>query len=256
MKHSNEILAELQMVSPSLAAVPKVNPYMVPAGYFDHVTDTIMDEIVCNELLNSNLNITYSVPDQYFDGLAQNILAKIAVEAEDELALVAPVLHSVGKKNVYSVPTGFFTQEIAIPHQEEGQGGKLVTLKGYRRFIQYAAAAMVAGILVSGAFLYTDSKSFIEQEKNERFDIKAPVGSNDSLLYDAGVQDNDTAQAEEWEETTLEINKSSVDSQAHDFSKKISLLSEEELKKYLEENTVPEPMQNEPVQILDDSTGI
>jgi hypothetical protein len=255
MKHSNEILEELQMVSPSLAALPKVNPYMVPAGYFDRVTDTIIDEIVDKQLLNTNLNITYSVPDQYFDGLALNILSKITIEAEDELALVAPVLLAAGKTNVYSVPTGFFKQEIPIP-QQEGQRGKLVTLKGYRRFIQYAAAAMVAGILVSGAFMYTDSKSFIEQEKNERFDIKAPVRSNDSLLYDAGVQDNDTAQAEEEEETTLEINKSSVDSQAYDFNKKIGLLSEEELKKYLEENTVPEPMQNEPVQILDDSTGI
>ena len=47
-----------------------------------------------------------------------------------------------------------------------------------------------------------------------------------------------------------------MDLQSHDFSKKIGLLSEEELKRYLEENAVPEPIQNEPVQILDDSTGI
>ena len=256
MKHSSEISGELQMVSPYLAAVPKLNPYSVPSEYFDGISDTIVDEIRDNQLLNSNLNITYSVPEQYFEGLAQSILAKIALEEEDNLAQLAPVLTAVSKKNVYSVPTGYFTQPVAIP-AEEAQSGKLVTLKKYRRFIQYAAAAMVAGILVSGAFLYTDSKSFMEQEKKERLDIPAPARSNDSLLYDAGMKDNDSVEAEEEaEETTLKINKSSVDSQSHDFSKKIGLLSEEELKRYLEENAVPEPIQNEPVQILDDSTGI
>jgi hypothetical protein len=256
MKYSNEISAELKEVSPFLADLPEVaNPYLVPVGYFESLPSAIIDGIRFEALLPNKLSPTYSVPKMYFEGLAQEILSKIAIESEDELAEMTPVLHSINKQPVYSIPDGYFGQPVVIPVEEniEKQKGKLVTLKGYRRFIQYAAAAMVAGILVSGAFLYTDSRSYIEEEKKDRLDITVPAtGMDGALLKDSGA--NKEAIESEEAETTLDTDKVSPDNKTDGFTKKIQLLSEEELKKYLEENAIPEPMQSEPIEFIEDTT--
>lgn len=56
----------------------------------------------------------YSVPDGYFEGVAQQVLNKVkALEAEnaaDELNYLSPVLSAVSKKMPYEVPVGYFEE--------------------------------------------------------------------------------------------------------------------------------------------------
>ncbi len=125
--------------------------------------------------------------------------------------------------------------------------------KGYRRFMQYAAAAMVSGLLVMGAFMYTDSGNYTEHEKTQQaVELKA----NEPVL-NKETTDNEVVNEEQAEETTVEISKPATEKGIHDFTKKIQLLSAEEMQKYLEENAIPEPIQPESTQvILEDTTGI
>jgi hypothetical protein len=55
----------------------------------------------------------YTVPDGYFDGLAQSILSKIKdnsiISTADELNAMSPLLASISRKMPYSVPENYFT---------------------------------------------------------------------------------------------------------------------------------------------------
>ena len=53
------------------------------------------------------------------------------------------------------------------------------------------------------------------------------------------------------DETVKEMAKPTEEIKLTDFAKKIQLLSDEELKKYLEENTIPEP-----VSLVNDTSEI
>jgi archaellum component FlaF (FlaF/FlaG flagellin family) len=249
MKHSGDILNELQELNSSLADLPKVNPFLVPEGYFESLPVAILDEVGGKMLFNNKLNITYSIPANYFNGLADHVMTAIALDEEASLVQEAPILFSLDKRQVYSVPEGYFAQEIAIPAE-----AKVVSMKkGYRRFMQYAAAAMVSGLLVMGAFMYTDSGNYTEHEKTQQaVELKA----NEPVL-NKETTDNEVVNEEQAEETTVEISKPATEKGIHDFTKKIQLLSAEEMQKYLEENAIPEPIQPESTQvILEDTTGI
>lgn len=78
--------------------------------------ENILQEL--NEL-NSNLSginelTTYSVPEGYFNGLAQQVLSRIkameAKSATDELHYLSPLLSSLPKETPYSVPAGYFQE--------------------------------------------------------------------------------------------------------------------------------------------------
>jgi len=77
--------------------------------------NTIQNEL--NEL-NSGLNLDsnrnpYSVPEGYFEGLADSIVAKIKgempVSAAEEIAELSPLLAGISRKLPYSVPDDYFS---------------------------------------------------------------------------------------------------------------------------------------------------
>lgn len=82
----------------------------------------IQDEL---RSLNSGLPVDnspnpFSVPEGYFNGLATSILAKIKTQTTSstaaELAEIAPLLSGISKEMPYTVPTGFFEQNLlALP---------------------------------------------------------------------------------------------------------------------------------------------
>jgi hypothetical protein len=71
-----------------------------------------------NELESSLANLpvqnTYSIPEGYFEGLAQQVLSRVkAIEAGtagEELAHLSPVLRDMPKLMPYTVPAGYFTE--------------------------------------------------------------------------------------------------------------------------------------------------
>ena len=247
MQKASEISVELLSISPLLAESVRINPYRVPEGYFDTLAGEIKAEISVPVTLP---NSSFSVPDGYFEGLAGQILAKVTKEsagtkADDELVEIAPVLLSIGRRNVYSVPEGYFEKDLILSVNNEISGKKpaiLVTFKRYRRMIQYAAAAMVAGVLVTGAFMYTDSRSYLKTEKGNHIGNSVADSLKEENVSKQPVgEELDNVQDSEEEAAIIPENEMR-ERKSYDFNKKIQLLSDEELKQYLDENLVPEPI--------------
>ncbi|MFX5522412.1 hypothetical protein ABTD78_24390, partial [Acinetobacter baumannii] len=64
----------------------------------------------------------------------------------DELADIAPLLHAMARKNVYTVPEGYFEQTIVHPPV------RLVSIHRSGKWMRYAAAAVLTGAIGTGIF--------------------------------------------------------------------------------------------------------
>ncbi len=101
-----------------VAGIGRHLPYTVPDGYFDTLPVQMMLGIAIEEkageepVLNINNQHGYEVPIGYFEGLASSILNRIKAgetpNAQEELALLSPVLGGIVKKNPFASPDNYF----------------------------------------------------------------------------------------------------------------------------------------------------
>jgi len=114
METKNDLLNELESLSPLIAAMDKVNVFTVPPGYFDSLSYTVLACV--NEeqdpTANHSATINSTIPEGYFDQLATSILDKIKNEktAKEEIETLSPTLSGLQYKKVFEVPTGYFDQ--------------------------------------------------------------------------------------------------------------------------------------------------
>jgi hypothetical protein len=118
-----------ETLSPILAEIGKTMPQTVPSGYFE--------SFVANMLT-----------------LAKD--SSISVEAE--LETIAPFLNSLSKKPVQALPEGYFKDFQVAQKQETA----IVQMPRLRKWINYTAAAIIAGILITAGFIFNNNnaKSF------------------------------------------------------------------------------------------------
>ncbi|MGZ4048807.1 MAG: hypothetical protein ACXVNN_05545 [Bacteroidia bacterium] len=115
MKNSPEILNELMVISPLLAALEKVNVFSVPEGYFNELHSRITNYAILNNsspVENINKRNLQEVPAGYFDSLSDSILAKVKAaypeSAKEEISNLSPLLYSLKRENIFTVPEGYF----------------------------------------------------------------------------------------------------------------------------------------------------
>jgi len=115
MENRTDILNELKALSPTIAAIEKVNVFTVPEGYFDYLSVDILMGIETEQCLGSNASPVVSsteMPTGYFDTLADSILTKIkaqdAADATTEINALSPELYSIKKETTFEVPQGYF----------------------------------------------------------------------------------------------------------------------------------------------------
>jgi hypothetical protein len=220
MEKNHEILEELKQISPELAEIIVSTPYRVPAGYFDALPALVMARLDHETELPGTHAMAYNVPDGYFESLAGNILDKIRKqenpfnEVQAELQDLAPLLNAISRSNMYAVPEGYFDTVSFVP---VAKPAKVINLRYAKKWTQYAAAAMLAGILVLGGYLYT-GKNNTEYNTYSRMDVP---GELDKLS-----------------ETDLSAYLSNPESPEEDAVVKnnINSMSDEELNQYLSEN--------------------
>jgi hypothetical protein len=108
MYQQDNILNELQELSPTLSAIPRVNVFRVPEGYFDLLSTQLLLQVRAEEPLEMNA----SVPQGYFENLADNIMARIRKESLSEVALethaVSSLVAEIGNRNIFQAPEGYF----------------------------------------------------------------------------------------------------------------------------------------------------
>ena len=256
MSSSEDILNEMREISPLLANTLRVTPYTLPKGYFEGLPGAVLQKIPDAPSLMPGLTHGYEVPENYFENLSDTILSKVQTnnrELTEELELMAPLLNTISKEPVLSLPEGYFEQIAPLAVIDQPEKAKVVRFRNYNRWIQYAAAAMVTGILVTGAFIFTDSNSYLEQEKKARIELRGlPDSAKDAGLLKPVGSDN----AEETADNTLTNDKNGEEaintvSKSARLKSTLEMVSDEELKKYLEENAVPEPVYPDNTEIED-----
>ena len=112
MENRIDILNELQALSPTIAAIEKVNVFTVPQGYFESLLADILMGIEAENGHTHSVSAVTDVPAGYFDTLAGSILNKIKAQEIDEadaaINTLSAELISIGSKNVFEVPDGYF----------------------------------------------------------------------------------------------------------------------------------------------------
>lgn len=112
MYQQDYILNELKDLSPTLAAIPRVNVFSVPDGYFDLLSTRLLIQARPGETGEVTAEMKTSVPDGYFENLAGNIMTRIKREALSEVVLethgVSSLVAEIGNQNMYKVPSGYF----------------------------------------------------------------------------------------------------------------------------------------------------
>lgn len=146
MERIKEIEAELSGIAPILGENGiTVQPYRVPAGYFEH--------------------------------FAESLLVKIRMDADDpdaEIQAISPLLAGLNRNAPYQVPDGYFDafrvqkeKQEAVPAVEiiatepakMKPAARVIPLHSVRPYLKYAAAAVVTGVIAGAAFLTLHNKN-------------------------------------------------------------------------------------------------
>jgi hypothetical protein len=219
--------------------VQAINVYAVPEGYFNDLADGIMSSIHLEAGKQFAQQGPYTIPDRYFEDLSSTILARLQAIPGTKSSPVDTAanefLTTIGKGNVYEVPAHYFEQLPAqvISKVSSPAQGKVVSLRTItRNWISYASAAAVAGIMVVGAFMFTDnnqqpSSAYYNGFKN--IDVKKGV----SDLSESEIDTYLTAHPSLFE---IPAPTRSVEAE---IQRSIKNMSEEEITGYLQDNWEP-----------------
>lgn len=105
MTQPNDIQEELRLMGSPLAEMPRTMPYAVPEGYFDGLDNEILAwATTANADTHFNIGtkgMPYAVPGGYFEGLPEQMLFA-ALESEQVPALP--------KATPFATPAGYFDQ--------------------------------------------------------------------------------------------------------------------------------------------------
>lgn len=231
MEKNVEIISEMQQISSIVADIGNANVYTAPVGYFENLSEEVLGKVKTNVNLPVTSLPLSQPPASYFDDLAGNILFKIksgvAVhnEVAAELEEVAPLLNSISKRNVYSVPNDYFSGlYFSIP--EEKQPAKVVSLPSKTsNWLKYAVAVVTTGIIITGAYFLIEDRNG-NQVANGGSNITQKI----STLSDEEITDylsSETAEAD-----IAPVNYKMFHSNA-DIESFLKNISTEEIKSYL-----------------------
>jgi hypothetical protein len=127
MDVKNDILEELRSVSELVATISRETPYRVADDYFTDLPSRLLLRIK-----TVHKPLAFNVPDGYFEGFAEGVLARIRKEARtgegarpefepmkavpetasQELSALSPLLAQLRSMETYRMPEGYF-EEIA-----------------------------------------------------------------------------------------------------------------------------------------------
>ena len=197
MTPKNNIAQELRDLESTLADLSAQNTYSVPEGYFEGLAEKVLSRIRAIE----------AAPAGYFEDM-ESTLVSVAMygeqEASEELGNISPLLSGLKKEMPYSVPAGYF-DTISTPVTEAHQPAKVVAMGDSRKWFRYAAAAVVTGVVALLSILYFSQDNTGNTEgtlaaKFEKSMLKEIRKTSDTVLTEfvkqfdeAGLRTDETA---------------------------------------------------------------
>ena len=187
MAQREYILQELREINSSLAGIEQYPIYQVPLGYFDNLGSEIMKKARASEAADANEELShlspvlsgisktgpYSVPSGYFQSIEEKLTEIVFTSkdqtVEEELETLSPLLLQLKDKPTYSIPEYYF-EELKQPNRAvvTAQKSKVISIAS-RKWVRYAAAAIVVGMVATIAFTFLNKKETIEQPADKSF---------------------------------------------------------------------------------------
>ena len=186
---------ELEALAPLLAGISKKMPFTVPEGYFSQASEGLSELIKDDfvpEFLQGNNTMPYAVPVGYFENLPDQILKKVGIKQE----------------------------------------AKVISINSTRKWMRYAVAAMVAGIIaVSSIFYFGDKPIDPASEPHEWVARKlknVPDKELEEFISTAEVNTTAIAKTEISQKTEVRKLLNDIpDEELDEFLKELSIESEE-----------------------------
>ena len=201
MTQNNNILQELNDLKSILAKVVRRNPYTLPEGYFESLAELALNRIKALEPVNAAEELSYlsptldniskempfTLPDRYFEGLEESLMQSIRESndyhtAKEELETLSPLLSGLKKDTPFSIPQGYF-ENLSL----EKPKIKVVSLTG-RKWLRYAAAAVISGVIALSGFLYVNSRNHFDPAVQPYAWVKKSIQKVDKKDIDAFVK--------------------------------------------------------------------
>lgn len=241
MESRSIILKELQEISPTVAQAGSNMPYQAPQGYFEGFAAMVLNRIKTEAMSSKdeletlspllgglNKKMPFEVPTGYFNELSGNITDGVkAIDfVKEELEGVSPLLKGLRNKNVYEIPQGYFDNlaENILDKVKERRPAKVVSMG--RRFIRYAAAAVITGALAIGGWFYFNNNV---QDKQ--------IAGVEKMSDDAKLSDQEMSDFLENETVPLAAlstqTTDNTDMDETDVKDMLSDISEDELQQFL-----------------------
>jgi hypothetical protein len=163
------------------------------------------------------------MPESFFMQFPEKMMER--VRWEEELKTVAPLLVTISRKPVFMLPEGYFN---SFSVKRNTDKAKIVGMPGWRKLISYAAAAAVAGILVTGAFLFTDNKPVVSFDlaTYNKIDVSAELNKLPEEALQQYLATNTVGGAGHELNTEIDVPEASGN---------VESLSDDELMNYLNE---------------------
>lgn len=165
MNTINNIQEELQHIAPSIVNLQNNKTFSVPDSYFSDLPNEILFKINCptintNYLTKAN---SYLVPNNYFSSFPSQITNIIHAQKrhfsdiEHELETVAPLLNSIKRNNIYSLPENYFESKNNFNQVQSTSNKTIFNIK--RKWFLYVAAAAFTGLTLLGVFNFLGNSS-------------------------------------------------------------------------------------------------
>lgn len=232
MPKKDNILSELQQFAPIVSGVRNQMPYRIPIGYFDSLAANILEHCSTFKIVVKTVD-PYEVPKDYFNNLTEKILlhvkdSNVKIQRNEiiwELSEVAPLLSSIEKQNVYTIPENYFTKispDERIFAQEKESVSVISLGSKMRSWITYAAAASI--------LVFFSSISYLFINHHMKFVDKSPT--IEQRLAD--LNDDEIINYLKYDSQPDDININSIE-QDPDINHLLINTSDEEIQKYLNE---------------------
>lgn len=232
MEPMNEILKELNEISPAVAALERKTPFSVPDDYFSKLADQLVPLVTNREPLLSKLS-PFDVPTGYFETLAADILSKVNTSDLDvrrEISEIAPLLDSISRENIYAVPVGYFEHfKVTLPQT------KVFQLRPFPKkasWLKYLAAAVLTGVI--GTAIYVNAG-------NDQGGATLANENNSTAEYHQSLQAISSTEianyiSKDGDDLEVAADASETD---NGIQAVIQTVNEIDIKEYLKENTDP-----------------
>lgn len=254
---ANNILQRVKGEEVTISATlqqANTNPYQLPQGYFDTLPETILNRVKATDTDNATEELEilspllsqigkkmpFSTPAGYFNEVGENAIA--GAQAIDlvniELENLSPLMQGLKRIMVYEVPAGYFNQlpgEVmkAIKAQ---QPAKVVSMSFTRKVLRYAAAAVVAGIIVTAGWMYLGKGPVVDGKPD------AEIAKLDSLS-DETLQKYLENQTPTPAETAIAATTSVEELDANDMKDMLADVTDEDLQVYLDKYSIVKNIQ-------------